>query len=122
MKKISMNNTTTSATTSARTTFDPVIISDDMAIVATTPHNIGRHIVADTGTLVFLSEYDVERIRKMIRHCCHEDYKLTVQVISVILEMSGVNKHIRHKIERRLISSLGGHEHTCGIRRKFICG
>ena len=121
MKKLTMNNGTTS--TSATTVFNPVVISKDMAIVASNnPCNIGRYVQNNEGTLVFLLDVDVERIRKMIRHCCHEDYKLTVQVVSVILEMSGVNKHIRHKIERRLISSLGGHEHTYGIRRKFICG
>ena len=118
MKRIDMNNNNN--TTTSATTFDPVIISDDMAIVATSKYNVGRHISCAEGTLVFLSESDTERIRKMINNS--RDYKLTTQVISVILEMSGVNKHIRHKVERRLIAGLGGHTHTQGIRRHFICG
>ena len=119
MKKISMNNNN-NTTTSATKGF-PVIIAEDMAIVAVDhPHDIGRHISCDEGTLVFLSVNDTERIRSLINNS--HDYKLTTQVVSVILEMANVNSHIRHKIERRLIANLGNHKHTCGIRRHFICG
>ena len=119
MKKLTMNNGTTS--TSATTVFNPVIISNDMAIVSTNnPCNIGRYVRNNEGILIFLSTSDVERVRKLIK--TGNPYKMTVQVISVLLEMNGVDKHIRHKAERRLIAGLGGHKHTKGIRRPFICG
>ena len=48
------------------------------------------------------------------------NYKDKINMINDILKTAGIDKNIRHKIERELIRVWGGHEHFKHIRRIFL--
>ena len=48
------------------------------------------------------------------------NYKDKINLINDILKTVGIDKHVRHKIERELIRVWGGHEHLKHIRRFFL--
>ena len=81
--------------------------------------DVACHTYKDNGdTIIFLPKFVMSRLIKIITGS-EEDYKDKIRNINDLLKMVGINKHVRHDLERQLIKSWGNHKHA-HLRRYFI--
>lgn len=78
------------------------------------------HTFNGSDTIIFLPSFAMSRIIDTITGSSVDDYKDKINSINLILKCVGVDKHVRHELERELIRVWGGHEHLKHIRRIFL--
>ena len=76
------------------------------------------HTYKDNDTVVYLPTFVMKKLIEIITRS-EEDYKDKIRSINDLLKMVGINKHVRHDLERQLIKSWGNHKHA-HLRRYFI--
>lgn len=81
--------------------------------------DVACHTYKDNDTVVYLPTFVMKKLIEIITRS-EEDYKDKIRSINDLLKIVGINKHVRHDLERQLIKTWGGHEHTAYLRRYFI--